>query len=127
MGVQTVKIDQLADAIMDGLEEYKNLAGSQVKSAVRKAANTVRDDIKATAPRRTGRYAESWTTSKTKENSTGLTMTVYSPSRYMLAHLLEFGHALRNGGRARAFPHIAPAEEHGVSVLESAITKALEG
>ena len=127
MGVQTVKIDQLADAIMDGLEEYKNLAGSQVKSAVRKAANTVRDDIKATAPRRTGRYAESWTTSKTKENSTGLTMTVYSPSRYMLAHLLEFGHALRNGGRARAFPHIAPAEEHGVSILESAITKALEG
>ncbi len=127
MGVQTVTIDQLADAIMDGLEEYKNLAGSQVKSAVRKAANTVRDDIKATAPRRTGRYAESWTTSKTKENSTGLTMTVYSPSRYMLAHLLEFGHALRNGGRARAFPHIAPAEEHGVSVLESAITKALEG
>ncbi len=127
MGVQTVKIDQLADAIMDGLEEYKNLAGPQVKSAVRKAANTVRDDIKATAPRRTGRYAESWTTSKTKENSTGLTMTVYSPSRYMLAHLLEFGHALRNGGRARAFPHIAPAEEHGVSVLESAITSALEG
>ena len=127
MGVQTVKIDQLADAIMDGLEEYENLAGPQVKSAVRKAANTVRDDIKATAPRRTGRYAESWTTSKTKENSTGLTMTVYSPSRYMLAHLLEFGHALRNGGRARAFPHIAPAEEHGVSVLESAITKALEG
>ena len=127
MGVQTVRIDQLADAIMDGLEEYKNLAGSQVKSAVRKAANTVRDDIKVTAPRRTGRYAESWTTSKTKENSTGLTMTVYSPSRYMLAHLLEYGHALRNGGRARAFPHIAPAEEHGVSVLESAITKALEG
>ena len=127
MGVQTVKIDQLADAIMDGLEEYKNLAGSQVKSAVRKAANTVRDDIKAATPRRTGRYAESWTTSKTKENSTGLTMTVYSPSRYMLAHLLEFGHALRNGGRARAFPHIAPAEQHGISTLESAITKALEG
>ena len=127
MSVQTVKLDQLADAIMDGLEEYKNLAGSQVKSAVRKAANTVRDDIKATAPRRTGRYAGSWTTSKTKENSTGLTMTVYSPSRYMLAHLLEFGHALRNGGRARAFPHIAPAEQHGISTLESAIMSALEG
>ena len=127
MGVQTVKIDQLADAIMDGLEEYKNLAGPKVKSAVRKAANTVRDDIKATAPRRTGRYAESWTTSKTKENSTSLTMTVYSPSRYMLAHLLEYGHALRNGGRARAFPHIAPAEQHGISTLESAIKSALEG
>ena len=127
MGKQNVTIEQLADAVMEGLEEYKNLAGTQVKAAVRKAANTVRDDIKATAPRRTGRYAESWTTSKTKENSTGLTMTVYSPSRYMLAHLLEYGHALRNGGRARAFPHIAPAEQHGISTLESAIMFALEG
>ena len=127
MGKQSVRIDQLADAVMEGLEEYKNLVGPQVKEAVKKAANTVRDDIKATAPRKTGRYAGSWTTSKTKENSSSLTMTVYSPSRYMLAHLLEFGHALRNGGRARAFPHIAPAEEHGISTLESAITSALGG
>ena len=127
MGKQSVRIDQLADAVMEGLEEYKNLVGPQVKADVRKAANTVRDDIKATAPRKTGRYAGSWTTSKTKENSSSLTMTVYSPSRYMLAHLLEFGHALRNGGRARAFPHIAPAEEHGISTLESAITSALGG
>ena len=127
MGKQNVSIDGLADAIMEGLEEYKNLAGTQVKSAVRKAANTVRDDIKATAPRKTGKYALSWTATKTKENSSGLIMTVHSPSRYMLAHLLEFGHALRNGGRARAFPHIAPAEEHGVSMLESVITAALQG
>ena len=112
---------------MEGLEEYKNLAGTQVKAAVRKAANTVRDEIKTTAPRRTGRYAESWTATKTKENSSSLTMTVHSPSRYMLAHLLEFGHALRNGGRARAFPHLAPAEQHGVAVLESEITSALGG
>ena len=120
-------IDGLADAIMEGLEEYKNLAGPQVKSAVRKAANATRDQIKSTAPRKTGRYAESWTTRKEKENSTGLTMMIYSPSRYMLSHLLEFGHALRNGGRARAFPHLAPAEQTGISVLESAITQALEG
>ncbi len=124
---EKVSIDHLADAIMEGLEEYKNLAGPKVKSAVQKAGKTVRDDIKNTAPKKTGRYASSWTTKKTKETSTSLTVTVYSPSRYMLAHLLEFGHALRNGGRARAFPHIAPAEEHGGSVLESAIKSALEG
>ena len=127
MGKQNVTIEQLADAVMEGLEEYKNLAGTQVKAAVMKAANTVRDEIKMTAPRRSGRYAGSWTASKTKENSSSLTMTVHSPSRYMLAHLLEFGHALRNGGRARAFPHLAPAEQHGAAVLESEITSALGG
>ena len=124
---KTVKIEDLAGAIMEGLEEYKNLTGPKVKSAVQKAGNTIRDDIRNTAPRKTGRYASSWMTKKTKENSTGLVVTVYSPSRYMLAHLLEFGHALRNGGRARAFPHIAPAESRGESVLESEIARALEG
>jgi len=124
---EKVSIDRLADAVMEGLEEYKNLTGQKVKSAVQKAGNTVRGDIKQTAPRKTGRYAESWATKKTKESSTSLTVTVYSPSRYMLAHLLEFGHALCNGGRTRAFPHIAPAEEHGISVLESEISRALEG
>ena len=51
--------------------------------------------------------------------------TVHSPTRYMLAHLLEKGHAKRNGGRTRAIPHIAPAEQAGVQQLESLIRKAL--
>ena len=43
----------------------------------------------------------------------------------MLAHLLENGHAKRGGGRVRAIPHIAPAEQMGIEQLESDITKAL--
>ena len=77
---EKVSIDGLADAIMEGLEEYKNLTGPKVKTAVQKAGNTVRSDIKQTAPRKTGRYAESWATKKTKESSTSLTVeweTVY--------------------------------------------------
>ena len=60
-----------------------------------------------------------------KETSTSLAVTVYSPSRYMLAHLLEHGHAKRNGGRTRAIPHIAPAEEAGVEQLEREIERGL--
>ena len=53
-------------------------------------------------------------------------VTVYSPSRYMLANRLEHGHAKRGGGRVRAIPHIAPAEENGAEQLEQDILRSLK-
>ena len=59
--------------------------------------------------------------------SDSLELTVYSPKKYQLAHLLEKGHAKRGGGRTKAMPHIAPAEENAVKELENDIKKALGG
>lgn len=122
---KTVSIDGLADAVMEELTEYNNLAQETMKKAVTKAGQTVRKEIRGGAPVKTGRYAKSWTVKKTGESSTRLEVTVYSPSRYMLAHLLEHGHAKRNGGRTRAFPHIALAEEVGEKQLEQDIIRGL--
>ena len=122
---KTVSIDGLADAVMEELTEYNALAQETMKKAVTKAGQTVRKEIQSGAPVRTGKYAKSWTAKKTRESSTRLEVTVYSPSRYMLAHLLEHGHAQRNGGRTRAFPHIAPAEEAGEKQLEADIIRGL--
>ena len=52
-------------------------------------------------------------------------VTVYSRNRYSLAHLLEFGHAKRNGGRVAGKSHIAPAEEKGILQLEEEIERSL--
>ncbi len=123
--MSTIPIDQLASAVMDGLTEYADLATDKMKAAVKKSAKTVKDDIKGSAPALTGRYAKSWATKKTKESSNALEITVYSPSRYMLAHLLEHGHAKRGGGRVAARPHIAAAEQHGIEQLESEIERSL--
>ena len=122
---QTVQIGKLADAVMETLEEYADLAAEDVKQAVRDAGETVRREIRANAPKNTGEYAKSWAVKKTKETSSSLTLTVHSKNRYQLAHLLEFGHALRKGGRTRAFPHIAPAEERAAQTLEREVEKAL--
>ena len=118
-------IDDLASEVMKGLSEYAELADAGMKKAVRKTATSVKNEISANAPRKSGRYAESWTTKKTKENSHTLEMTVHSKDRYQIAHLLEHGHAKRGGGRVAAIPHIAPAEQHGEDMLESLIEKAL--
>ncbi len=124
---QRVSIDGLADAVMKQLDEYNELATDEMKKAVKKAGKTVKEEINGSAPVRTGRYAKSWTSRTTAESSVDIEVTVYSPSRYMLAHLLENGHAKRGGGRVRAIPHIKPAEEIGEEQLEADIAKALKG
>ncbi len=120
-----VTIDQLADAVVHELENYAETTADGVKSAVKKSAKTVKKEIKAGAPERTGTYAKSWRTKTTKESSSSLEITVYSPTRYMLAHLLEHGHAKRNGGRVTARMHIASAERDGIKELEAEIGRTL--
>ena len=67
---RTVRIDDLANVVMEGLQEYADLATDSMKAAVKKAGNTVKTDITANAPERTGRYAKSWRAKTTKESAT---------------------------------------------------------
>ena len=122
-----VQIDNLASEVMKGLMEYKDLVTSDMKVAVRKAGRSVKKDIQANAPKKTGAYSKSWKVSTTKETAESLELTVHSPKKYQLAHLLEKGHAKRGGGRTKAVPHIAPAEESAFKQLESDIKKAIGG
>jgi hypothetical protein len=123
---QKVTVDGLADAINKELKEYAESTSESVKDAVKKTGKSVRKDISAAAPKRTGAYAKSWSVKKAKETSTSLQVTVYSRNRYQIAHLLEHGHAKRGGGRVAARPHIAPAEERGEKQLESMIRKGIK-
>ena len=118
-------VSQMADVIMEGLAEYAQLAAEDMKKAVKKAGAEAKKDIQAGAPVKTGAYKKSWTAKTTKETANAMEIVVYSRNRYQLAHLLEFDHALRKGGRTRAFPHIAPAEERAAQILEQEVEKAL--
>ena len=120
-----VCVDGLADAIQRELSDYLESTTDNVKAAVKKAADVVKNDISASAPVKSGRYAKSWRTKPTKETASALEVTVYSPTRYMLAHLLEHGHAKRGGGRVAAKPHIAAAEQHGIEELDKEIEEVL--
>lgn len=122
-----IDIDDLADEIMAGLMEYEGLATETVKEAVKKAGNKVKKEIQNNAPVDTGKYKKSFKVTKRKETSNSLELTVHSKDKYQLTHLLEKGHAKRGGGRVAAQPHIAPAEQEGIRLLQEEIERGLRG
>lgn len=116
----------MAHVIMEGLQDYADLATEDLKKAVKKAGDSAKKDVQANAPVKTGAYKKSWATKTVRENANAMEIVVYSKNRYQLAHLLEFGHAKRGGGRTRAFPHIAPAEARAAEMLEREVEAALK-
>ena len=80
MATDRVSIGQMADAIMEGLEEYASLATDDLKASVRKAGKTAKDEIAATAPKDTGKYAKSWAVKTQKETSNSLELALIPES-----------------------------------------------
>ena len=122
-----IKIEDLAKAVQEELENYIDVTYDQMSEAVKDAGQTVVKEISANAPRNTGKYADSWVAKETGRTTRSVTVTVHSPTRYRIAHLLENGYAKRGGGRVEGRPHIAPAEEKGEKQLEEDLRKRLEG
>lgn len=121
-----IKVDELARVVMEGLQEYADLATEDMKAAVKKAGNEAKKEVQANAPKKTGAYQKSWTVKTTKETANAMEVMVHSRNKYQLTHLLEFGHAKRGGGRTRAFPHIAAAEQKAAEMLEREVEAALK-
>ena len=69
MSADKVSVSGLADAVMEGLLEYAELATEDMKAAVKKAGQTVRKEIQAGAPVKTGAYKKSWAVKTTRETS----------------------------------------------------------
>lgn len=121
-----IKISHLTDAIMESLNDYAKLATEDVKTAIKEAGETAKDEIRQHAPKDSGDYAKSWAVKTVKETASTMQVVVHSKNRYQLAHLLEYGHAKRGGGRVAAKPHIANAEETAIEQLEKDIERKLK-
>lgn len=120
-----VSVDGMAEAIAQSMAEYADLSNEVMKRSVAEVSRSVKKDIQANAPVRTGKYKKSWAAKKIQEDANSLTMAVHSRDRYQIAHLLEHGHARRNGDRVAAIPHIAPAEQRGAEELTEKMERGL--
>lgn len=105
-----VTIDKLADEITKAVKEYTEDVAKAIEKKVDEVAEQVLQETKNLAPKRTGEYASTFV--KTKKDEYGRTRRIiWNKKHYRRVHLLEFGHAKRNGGRVKEFPHLRPAYE----------------
>lgn len=108
-------VKRLATTIEYELMTYSDTVSEIIGEAVEIVAKEVNDEIKAhvTFKQPTGKYVKAFRIKKSPYDSKhnhGRIWYAAAP-HYRLTHLLEHGHALRNGGRSRAFPHIIYGEQ----------------
>lgn len=118
------KIGELSVTIEALLHEYGEEVRKELNDAIPVVAKETAKKIKATAPKRSGEYSRSWTTSISKNIYGDTVATVYS-TKPGLPHLLEYGHANRNGGRTQPVEHIAPAEEWAEQEITKRVREAI--
>ena len=106
------------------LSQYGTVITTEINEVIPKIAKDAVRELKSTSPKKSGEYAKSWKADN-KKGRLGSTATVYS-TKPGLPHLLEYGHALKGGGRTRAFPHIKKVEEKTVEALEKEIETAID-
>lgn len=122
-------INGLADAIMDAMLEYTEAVEEAIPHIVDSTADAMVKEIRAAAPKRTGRYAKGWTVRRLGERTRskeGYAKLVCNPKRYSIAHLVEYGHAKRGGGRVAGKPHIRPACDKLLPEFEKKIEEAVK-
>lgn len=123
------EIENLDSEISKMLRMYVGDLADKVKEITEEVSKTMLEEIRAAAPKRTGRYRRAMTLTTLEETTFSYEKVwhVKSP-HYRLTHLLEYGHVKRGGkGRVRAYPHIGKAaekaEEAYIKKIERAITE----
>jgi hypothetical protein len=122
-------INGLADAIMDAMLEYTEEVEEVIPDIVDGTADAMVKEIRASAPKRTGEYAKGWTSRKLGERTRskeGYAKLICNPKRYSIAHLVEYGHAKRDGGRVSGKPHIRPVCDKLLPEFEKKIEEAVK-
>lgn len=123
---ETVPVDGLASAIMETLQQYTDDVTAGIAKAEDLTAKECKANLEADSPDgATHKYKKGWKVTVTT-NTPLEKHTVIHNKEYRLTHLLENGHATRNGGRTRAFPHIKKNEEIANSTFEKRVEEVLQ-
>jgi len=114
MSNKKVKVDDLSNVILEYLENFKDVTEEAAEKGLSETANTALQQLHNAHPSGSGEYGswdeynKSWKVLKLKRDKKAV---IHNEKHYRLTHLLEKGHATVDGGRTRAFQHIAPVAD----------------
>lgn len=127
-----VSPDDLGEEIAKQLKEWKNVdVRRAVNEGVKETAKTAAKLLKQGGPyqERTRQYTKDWTYDLRRKGSSAITgldeYSVHNRNHYQIAHLLEYGHQSRNGGRVKAYEHITPVNDLVVQLAVSNAEKKI--
>lgn len=114
-------------------EDYTEEVQESIQKACRKCAQNTAQNIKENISKagiksKRGKYKKSWKVKRTDGADYDYYTDAYivHSEQHQLTHLLEHGHALPQGGRSKAYPHIAPAEEKAKEELPKLIEEHIK-
>lgn len=120
-------IDTLSLEVEKILQEYGENVQENINEIVsemsKKGAKAVKSQARSTFGG-SGKYASGWT-SQVETGRVSAQGTIYNRDLPGLPHLLENGHANRNGGRTAGRIHIATVEEQLIKEFESQVISKL--
>lgn len=120
--------DNLQEAISNQLKLYDKDVAKAIKKTVEDVASETKDVIDAhmTFKDISGKYRDSIKLTTQYEDEYTKKITWHASGKeYRLTHLLEKGHATRNGGRTKAYPHIKYGDEYAKKELPKRIEEAI--
>lgn len=125
----SIQIDNLAQAIDRELTLYSNNVISGVKKVAKKSASDLVKRTKETAPvgNRSKHYRDQIASRKLEESHRSITYQWYvKGSDYRLSHLIENGHATRNGGWVEGTHFISNASDPILQAYEKEVEEVIK-
>ncbi|MCH3943060.1 MAG: HK97 gp10 family phage protein [Atopobiaceae bacterium] len=115
---------------MSEMDRFKKVSSQALDKAANECADEAVKRLKESSPVGPSKkhYAKGWKKEVERESSEKISVTIWNAKKPGLAHLLEFGHAKRGGGRVGPSPeggHIEPVDDWVQKEYESRVEELM--